>query len=123
MIAVKLSVGLVSQTARYFARPAQLIVQIVIYAHNTHEYLHIWFIYGSPRATLHSSMMKRAGMGNGADGGGRTRMTYGRGILSPLRLPVSPRPRAYAFQRFGRFRQQPFAGKSGLDHVPTPMVQ
>jgi hypothetical protein len=28
----------------------------------------------------------------GADDGSRTRMTEGRGILSPLRLPVSPRP-------------------------------
>src|SRR5688572_3543158 len=28
----------------------------------------------------------------GAGGGSRTRMAFGRGILSPLRLPVSPRP-------------------------------
>ncbi len=29
---------------------------------------------------------------DGADDGGRTRTAKGRGILSPLRLPVSPRP-------------------------------
>ena len=32
-------------------------------------------------------------LSSGADGGGRTRTGKARGILSPLRLPVSPRPR------------------------------
>jgi hypothetical protein len=36
-------------------------------------------------------------------------MTYGRQILSLLCLPISPRPRAHAFQRFGWFRQRSFA--------------
>ena len=30
---------------------------------------------------------------SGADGGTRTRTPRGRGILSPVRLPISPRPR------------------------------
>ena len=30
---------------------------------------------------------------SGADGGTRTRTPIGRGILSPVRLPISPRPR------------------------------
>lgn len=36
-------------------------------------------------------------MMSGADGGNRTRTSEARGILSPLRLPIPPRPRVALF--------------------------
>jgi hypothetical protein len=50
----------------------------------------------------------------GADDGSRTRMAEGRGILSPLRLPVSPRPlAAMGFNGASTGRQAPFGAARG----------
>jgi hypothetical protein len=50
--------------------------------------------------------------GTGADGGTRTRMTEGRGILSPLRLPVSPRPQHLDIPSKKPFSSRPCDGLS-----------
>ena len=49
---------------------------------------------------------------NGADDGNRTRTIRDRGILSPLRLPIPPRPQASPFQTPDAGRQVVFSATS-----------
>lgn len=48
----------------------------------------------------------------GAGDGGRTRKGKARGILSPLRLPVSPRPHAFPFKHLGDSVKRMFCSDS-----------
>jgi hypothetical protein len=68
-----------------------------------------FFLEGGGNSRPAPVVLRRPGATFGADDGSRTRMAEGRGILSPLRLPVSPRPlAAMGFNGVNMGRQAPF---------------
>jgi hypothetical protein len=80
-----------------------------------------FFLEGGGNARPAPVLLRRPGATFGADDGSRTRMAEGRGILSPLRLPVSPRPlAAMGFSGASNRRQAPF--RSAWGKASSPLV-